>query len=249
MGLRWKTTRILGVQVAGVDRQTLVEQVIAWAEGKETRLVSYVNAYCLNLAARDTHYQQQLNQMDLVYADGIGVVWAGRLLAQQRLYKVTGRAWINEFCRQAQEKRVGIYILAGKPGVAEAARRKLLSEYPGLLLLGAADGYFTEKSEAQVLTELAAHPPQVLFVGMGAVKQEAWLHARAGQIPTCVRWSVGALFDYVAGVEKPVPAWMDRLGFEWLWRLKEDPAGKSRRYLIGIPRFIWRVIRQWLGSM
>jgi N-acetylglucosaminyldiphosphoundecaprenol N-acetyl-beta-D-mannosaminyltransferase len=187
-----------------------------------------------------------LNQFDLVYSDGVGVVWAGRFLERRKLYKVTGRAWIEEFCGMCQEQGISLYLLGGLPGIAREAQRRLQGRLPKLQILGVCDGYFHEKNEAEVLGELEVRKPDVLLVGMGVPRQEKWIEANREQIPPKVCWAVGALFDYVAGAEPPVPAWMERLALEWLWRMVVDPQGKWERYMIGTPLFIGRVLRQKL---
>ena len=235
---------ILGVDVDSVTRADLLATVTAWARGTEPRTISYVNAHCLNLAAQDSAYRSLLNQADLVYSDGRSVVWASQLLGGPRMHKITGRDWIHDLCRCAESDGLSLYILAGRPGIAESARRNLLKDWPGLKIVGCSDGYFITKSEAVVLDELAAEPPHILLVGMGAPLQEKWIARWRTNLASPVCWAVGALFDYVAGEEAPVPSWMDRIGLEWMWRLMIDPLGKWRRYLIGNPFFVARVIGQ-----
>jgi N-acetylglucosaminyldiphosphoundecaprenol N-acetyl-beta-D-mannosaminyltransferase len=239
-----QSVTILGVQVHCIDREALLAQVLTWARGRECYVVAYVNAHCLNLAASDSTFKDVLNQANLVYVDGIGVVFAGNFLGYRGLHKITGRAWIDDFCNTGAKEGLRIFLLAGKPGVAEKAGRRLEQRYPGLVVCGTADGYFEIKSEAQVIAELEANPPQLLWVGMGSPIQEKWVARNRAKIRTPVIWTVGALFDYVAELEKPVPAWLDRLGLEWLWRLLINPREKWQRYILGNPQFVGRVFRQ-----
>lgn len=237
---------ILGVRVHAVGQGDLIEQVISWVKHGERYTLTYVNAHCLNLAAEDASYRELLNHTDLVYVDGIGAVWAGRLFGCRGLKKVTGRNWITELCNRGEQESLRVYLLGARPGVAEAAGKVLGQRYPRLVICGAADGYFRKKTEEQVINEICELHPQVLLVGMGAPTQERWVAKNQHRIPVEVCWSVGALFDYLAGLEKPVPTWLERIGMEWAWRLKEDPKGKWRRYGLGIPLFIGRVVRQRL---
>lgn len=240
-----QSVNILGVQVMAVDQSRLVEQVFTWIQDDAHRTVTYVNTHCLNMALRLPRYRQQLMATDLVYVDGIGVVWAGRIQGCKDLHKVTGRNWIEALCQRGEEQNLRLYLLGGKPGVADQARQALCQRYPRLHICGVADGFFQSKSEEEVLTEINASQPQVLLVGMGAPIQEQWVAESRSRINANVCWSVGALFDYLAGLEKPVPGWLEQIGLEWAWRLKEDPKGKWRRYCIGIPYFIARMIWQW----
>lgn len=245
---------ILGVRVACVDRAGLLQQVGEWvADVRPERpfCVTYVYANCLNIAVEKQGYQGALQAMDLVYADGIGVVWAGRVLAgdaarggpdRAPLQKLTGADWFGELCQQAAAKGWRIFFLGGQPGVAERAAAALAGTYPGLHIVGTADGFFQRRSEAEVLAEIRSLQPDILLVGMGVPRQEAWIQAHAEVLPVRVLWGVGALLDYWGGVERRAPPWVQALALEWLWRWALDPAGKWQRNLVGIPKFIGRVL-------
>jgi N-acetylglucosaminyldiphosphoundecaprenol N-acetyl-beta-D-mannosaminyltransferase len=258
----FNTVDILGVNVACTGMAELLSIVGDWARVSDRpgpqpfpRTVLYANAHSLNVACADPAYHAILRGADLVYADGAGVVLAGRLLgarsahgsahgATRGMAKATGGDWIGPFCAQAAGHGWRIYILAGAPGIAAAARTRLQGQWPGINIVGACDGYFGPAAEAQVIADIAAAAPDILFVGMGTPRQEKWIAAHRGELPARVCWAVGALFDYVAGVEKRVPGWMNALGFEWLWRLLVNPLGKWRRYVLGNPLFLYRVLRQ-----
>lgn len=241
------SVNILGVNVQRVDVENLLERVRDWSSSPERRMISYVNAHCLNIASADRAYRDILNSADLVYSDGVGAVWAGSLLGRCRLEKITGRDWIRDFERMATANRLRVYILAGKPGVARLAAEAMRRRNPDLVIVGASDGFFTDKSEADVLQEIAATAPHVIFVGMGTPVQEKWMARNRQALNAPVCWAVGALFDYVAGIEPPAPAWVNDLALEWLWRFCMDPLGKWRRYLVGTPVFILRVLWQKFG--
>lgn len=245
--MSFETVDLLDVNVADLDVQGLMAQVQEWSLGQVKRTIYYVNAHCYNIALLDPEYQRLLNQADLVYADGIGVVWAGRFLCGSKLVKMTGADWVPFFCEIAQCSQLRIYIHAGKPGIAQLASRNLCNQYPGLEVVGCSDGLFCERREAEVISAINAAAPHVLLVGMGVHMQEKWIAAHRDQIDAPVCWGVGALFDYVAGKERRVPHFMNALGLEWFWRLLMDPLGKWRRYLIGNPVFIYQVLRQKIG--
>jgi N-acetylglucosaminyldiphosphoundecaprenol N-acetyl-beta-D-mannosaminyltransferase len=240
----FKTVDILDVGVACLDIPGLMAQVQEWCLGKRKRTIYYVNAHCYNIALADPGYRRLLNQADLVYADGISVVWAGRLLSASKLVKMTGADWLPFFCEMARSSRLKIYIHAGKPGIAPLASQNLREKFPGLNIVGCTDGFFLEKDAAEVVSGINAAAPDVLFVGMGVNVQEKWISACREQIDAPVCWGVGALFDYVAGKERRVPHFMNALGLEWFWRLLMDPAGKWRRYLVGNSMFVYQVLRQ-----
>ncbi len=239
---------ILGIDVECIEKEELLSLVCNWAKGNGTHFITYVNAHCLNVAKNLASYQKALKMANIIYSDGISVVWAGRFLHGCRLHKITGREWIYDFCHMAAYQKISIYILAGAPGVAKSASLALQSRFPGLKVAGTNDGYFLEKSENIVIEEILQSKPNVLFVGMGIPKQELWISSHMEELQVPVYWAVGALFDYVAGIEPPVPPWMNKLALEWLWRLMIDPTGKWKRYIFGNPYFIFRVIAQKING-
>lgn len=240
-------TTVLGVRVDCVNKQELIDRALSWAETGKRRRIFYVNAHCLNMIYQHNSDVYLFNQSDLVYADGIGVVWAARLNRGCSLTKITGREWIIDFCQAANQKNLSIYILAGKPGIALKASQFLKQSITGIKIAGTADGFFLEKTEDQVLAEIQASSPDVLFVGMGTPVQERWIAAVQAKLPVNLFWSVGALFDYVAGVEPQVPGWLEKYALEWFWRMLIDPLGKWKRYIIGNPLFVLRVARERLA--
>lgn len=239
-----KRVEVLGVNVDCVSKAKLLEIVRQWITNGEMRTITYVNAHCMNIASANSTYRGLLNQADLVYSDGAGVVWASRVLDGCKLQKITGREWINDFCELAADQGLRLYILAGAPGISERARHRLMARWPTLHIVGVCDGFFQARSESQVLTEIQQTTPDVLLVGMGTPRQEEWIASHRRELPVKVCWAVGALFDYVAGAEPSVPTWMNALALEWLWRLSMDPFGKWQRYVIGNPSFALRVLWQ-----
>jgi len=241
------TVQILGVNVSCVQREGVLQIPLKWVNEADKRTLMYVNAHCLNLAVNNHAYRETLNTADLVYADGISVVWAAKFLDGCKLEKATGRDWIHDFCALAEKHCLRLYILGGIPGIAQTAQQKLIKLYPGLQIVGTHHGYLDDISTSSLVVEINQATPDVLLVGMGTPLQEKWLAAQRGQIDAPVCWAVGALFDTVAGVEPPVPDWLNRLNLEWLWRLLANPIGKWRRYLIGNPIFVYRILRQKLS--
>jgi N-acetylglucosaminyldiphosphoundecaprenol N-acetyl-beta-D-mannosaminyltransferase len=158
------TLSMLGVRVTGINKAGLLKLVQEWATQEKLRILLYVNAYCLNMACTDVLYRDILNQADLVYPDGISVVWAGRWLYCAQLEKLTGWIWLPDVCKLAVAQNWGIYLLGGRLGVAAQAAEILKLKYPGLRILGTADGFFIEKNETEVLQDITTLKPHILFV-------------------------------------------------------------------------------------
>ncbi|GAB4580745.1 MAG: WecB/TagA/CpsF family glycosyltransferase [Anaerolineales bacterium] len=244
--------RILGIDVACVDLRELLTQVNKWVSETPTergnvRTISYVNAHCLNVAAENPIYFSHLRSFDLIYPDGIGAVWAGHWLSGKTFHKITGADWIFEFCCLAEAMGWRVYILGGKAGVAQTAGINLQHQFPALHILGTHDGYFPMSESPKIVSEIVSLKPDILFVGLGVPLQEAWIDQWKIELPVKICWAVGALFDYVAGVEPRAPSWMRHYALEWFWRMIVDPGGKWKRYLLGNPLFLARVIGQKFG--
>ena len=240
-----KTVPILGVNVAaGLTRSGLLDLAAGWAAQDQLRTILYANAHSLNLARREAAFRAILNQADLVYPDGAGAAWAGRFLHRCRMEKLTGADWIDDFCSRAAQAGWRLYLLGGRAGVAQSAAQHLQMRHPGLQVAGAGQGYFDTGQDETIIQAIQAVHPQVLLVGMGSPRQEFWLSQRRDRLPAPLCWGVGALFDYLAGVERRAPAWLRAASGEWLWRLALDPRGKWRRYLLGNPGFVLRVLAE-----
>lgn len=242
------TVDILGVPVAGLDQAELINLAVDWSGADGMHTIHYANAHCLNLAYQDATYRGLLNAADLVYADGAGPVWSSRWLGGCPLVKLTGADWIDPLCAALAGAGRRVFLLGGRPGIAQQAAETLLRRQPALKIVGIADGFFQAEPAEAVAAEIQASQAQLVLVGLGAPRQEFWIAEHRQALAAGVWWGVGALFDYLAGVERRVPAWMDHLGLEWLWRLGQDPSGKWRRYILGNPLFVYRVLRQALKT-
>ena len=247
MSPAFETVDVLGAPVACIDLQDLLQTALAWSGEPGQRTLLYANANTLNTAVREPDLLEAWQAADLVYADGVSVVWAARWLYNQRLEKMTGADWIARLAALSAPLHRRWFILGGAPGVAELAGLHLAREHPGLQIVGSYYGYFAEAETPHVLDMIRQARPDMLFVGMGTPRQELWLTNYRSQIEVPLCWAVGALFDYVAGAERRVPPLMNKSGLEWLYRLWVDPRGKWRRYLLGIPWYIGRVLAQKLS--
>lgn len=204
--------------------------------------VAFVNADCVNIAARDPGYLADLQAMDWVFADGIGVKLAGQLLQQPVRANVNGTDLFPRLCEEMARERRRLFLLGAAPGVAQAAGDWALSTYPGLVLAGTHHGYYPADELPAVLEGIRLAQADVLLVGMGAPRQERWIQAHAAATSATVVMGVGGLFDYYAGNIPRAPLWMRRSGLEWLFRLLQEPRRLARRYLIGNWIFMMRVI-------
>lgn len=209
--------------------------------------VAFVNADCVNLAARDEDYRSALETADALLPDGAGISLAARLIGAQFEANLNGTDLFPALCRRAALEGESIFLLGGMPGVAEVAGETAKKLAPGLRIAGSRDGYFTAEDTGRVISEINASGADILLVGLGAPWQDVWLRDHAKALNPSIMMGVGGLFDYYSGRIARAPFAMRRVGLEWVWRLMMEPRRLARRYLLGNPLFIARAARNMLS--
>ena len=192
------------------------------------------NAEIVYEAVQDDAFRQLLNGASLVLPDGAGVVLGAKILGTPIREKVAGIEFGDEICGLMAKTGGRVYLLGGKPGVAEAAAEKLKEKHPGLTICGTADGYF--KDEEAVVAKVNEAKPDVLFVCLGAPKQEKFMKNHFEALDAHLMLGLGGSLDGYAGLAKRAPKWMIDLSLEWLYRLIKDPKRIGR--MMRLPKFV-----------
>jgi N-acetylglucosaminyldiphosphoundecaprenol N-acetyl-beta-D-mannosaminyltransferase len=237
-----------GFPLRPVTEDALIEALVARAVSRVRTTACYLNAHTFNAAQTNRSLSEALRTCDLLYADGMSVVWASRLLGPGVPERLSSADYFERFCQRCAAAGVSLFLLGGTTGTARRAADALGRLIPGLAVAGTADGFFRPHDEAGLIERINGSGARILVVGMGSPRQEVFLARNTETLETPVRWSVGALFDYFAGIEPRAPQWLTRHGLEWAYRLLADPGRKWRRYVLGNPRFICRVAGHWLGQ-
>ena len=240
-------SRIFDIPVELAEPSELLRRITGWVgDGQGSRRVMYVNAHVLNQSLEQPALRTALNEADLVYCDGYGVRLAAKALEVQIPHRMTGADWVWDLAGLCEALGLSIYLLGSEPGYAAEAADRLGSGHPGLRLAGTHHGYFEVGSahDERVIEDINERRPDILLVGMGTPKQELWVQRNAHRLDVGVLWTVGALFDYVSGHTPRAPGWLADNGLEWIFRLAIEPQRMWRRYLLGNPVFVSRVIGQ-----
>lgn len=230
-----------------------LDQLLAWIgramAARERAMVAYANVYAVNLAQDDPAFRAALAGADVVFCDGQGLRLGAALLGRPLPERFTPPDWVGRLAALCASGGHRVFLLGGRPGVAEAAAGRLRAAHPGLYV-AAHHGYFhgSPADERAALEAVRAFQPDLLLVGMGMPLQERWVAERRAQIAAPVVMTVGALFDYLAGAVPRGPRWMTDNGLEWLCRLWYEPRRLWQRYLLGNPRFGLLVARQLLAE-
>ena len=197
-------------------------------------------------AESHTEFRRAYSRADLCLADGMPLVWASRIIGSPLPEKISGSDLILPLARLAGERNWRVFLLGGRPGVAEKAAKRLAREY-GVAIVGTdcptvtPDGASDQAEET--LERLRTARADLVLVAFGAPKQELWIDRFADRLGSAVAIGLGGSLDFVAGEVSRAPAWMSRAGLEWLFRLLQEPRRLWRRYLVEDPAFIPVVLR------
>ena len=237
----------LGVRITDVTRRRateLLEAIVCRDDGR-TRCVYCVNTHTLNLTAADPQYRDVLNAADYVFGDGTGVRWAARLQGIRVRENLCGTDLTPQLLRSTAGRGYRYFLLGGTEETIRDAARFAEETFTGWTLAGFHHGYLTDNDLcARVVRQINDSRPHLLLVGMGNPLQEQWIYRYQHelQMPLCM--AVGGLFGYWADNLQRSPMWLRRYGAEWLGILLQQPH-KVRRYLLGNPSFLARILRQW----
>jgi N-acetylglucosaminyldiphosphoundecaprenol N-acetyl-beta-D-mannosaminyltransferase len=205
-------------------------------EGQRT-IVANHNTHSLAIARKNREFRTFYSAADLVQVDSIPLIFWARLTAGRgrRFHRCTYLDWREEFWERAQAEGWRVFFIGGRLGVGERARAHILERWPKLQLAvhhGHFDAAPGSKPNDAVCDAIAAYRPDILLVGMGMPRQELWVMQNLPRLGSCAIFTVGAAFDYEAGVQAACPRWIGRIGAEWLFRLAGNPARLGRRYLV-----------------
>ena len=230
-----KKIDILGVLVDHVDMQEALSRSLAFLEEEKAHTVFTPNSEIIMTAYKDPDFLPVLNSGDLIVADGIGVVYASRILKAPLPERVAGYDLACNLIRSVAEGEKSLYFFGGKPGVAELAIQNLLMEYPRLKIAGCSDGYFDAEKEKLIIQDIQEKQPDILFVCLGAPKQEKWIHEYKDQLGAKLILGVGGSLDVWAGTVERAPEKYQTAGLEWFYRLKKQPSRFFR--MLALPKF------------
>ena len=239
------------VEVDAIPREDLIERIVQDAfRAESTRVVATVNAQFYVLADGDSVFRDCLKRSEFTCADGFPIGIAASLLAGHRIERVAGVEIVEEICRRGSSGGLRVFLLGGRPGSAAQLAALLTERYPGLTSAGGACPPVGFEKCAQslsaILGEVAAARPHVVFVALGAPKQEMFIdqYLRNLRIPIAV--GVGGSFEIITGVTRRAPKLVQHVGMEWMYRLCQEPQRLWRRYLLGNPQFLWIMSRYFI---
>jgi N-acetylglucosaminyldiphosphoundecaprenol N-acetyl-beta-D-mannosaminyltransferase len=239
---------ILGTRIDVIDYAQAVRKVIEWARQRSSGFVCAANVHVVMEGFDNSGYREMINSADMVTPDGMPLVWMLRLRGSQasRVYGPDLMRLLLAAC-EAEGLSIGLY--GGSPRVLDQLIAAIQKQHPNLSIAYACSPPFrplTAQEDARIVGDITSSGAQVLFVGMGCPKQERWIMQHQGLIPAPML-GVGAAFDFIAGAKRYAPAWLQRIGLEWLFRLLTEPRRLWFRYAVHNPRFVVFSALQLLG--
>jgi N-acetylglucosaminyldiphosphoundecaprenol N-acetyl-beta-D-mannosaminyltransferase len=245
-----KSFRVLGVRVDAVQIDDVVRQMAAWIEERGPgRTIAVTGMHGVTEAQHDAEFHRVLNEADLVVADGMPLVWLGRLRGFAMPRRVYGPELLQTFCERTAATGYRHFFCGGAEGVAEELAARLAKRFPGMQIAGTFCPPFralTAAEDQEACEKIIASRADVVWVGLSTPKQEWWMACHRERLKVPVMVGVGAAFDFHTGRVAQAPEWMREHGLEWLFRLVKEPRRLWRRYLVYGSEFVFNVMLQEL---
>jgi N-acetylglucosaminyldiphosphoundecaprenol N-acetyl-beta-D-mannosaminyltransferase len=242
---------ILGVAFDLVSREHALARIESWRQTGRREYVTFSNPHSVMMARRDRHLARAFDQAGMTLPDGAGIIVAADLLGHRHHGRITGPSFMLACCDRGRQHGYRHYFCGGRQGVAETLAARLAARFPGLRVAGACSPPFrqlTPDEDKALVARINSAKPDIVWVGLGAPKQESWMAARARRIEATAMIGVGAAFDFHAGTASWAPRWVRRLGVEWAYRLAREPRRMWRRNLDS-PLFLLAVVGQWMPRL
>jgi N-acetylglucosaminyldiphosphoundecaprenol N-acetyl-beta-D-mannosaminyltransferase len=226
-----------------------ISTIEGWIVHHEQNYVCVTPAHGVMECLSDPHLKKIFNQSGLTTPDGMAIVWLLKMKGFPFVERVYGPDLMTSICNYSVARGWRHFFYGGGPQVVETLVERLLSHYPGLQITGAYTPPFrtlTSAEDQAITNQINKQQPDIVWVGISTPKQERWMVEHIGRLEAPVLIGVGAAFDFISGVKKQAPHWMQRSGLEWLFRLASEPRRLWRRYA-RYPLFVLLVVAQNLG--
>jgi N-acetylglucosaminyldiphosphoundecaprenol N-acetyl-beta-D-mannosaminyltransferase len=241
---------ILGIPIAMTDYAGAVEALDSMVAARERGYVCHVSVHSLTIALEDAEMADVFRRATLALPDGMPVVWAANMLGARLRGRVYGPELMLRFSERCAERGHRVWLYGGRDqGSLAQLALNLRRRLPGINIVGGYSPPFrtmTDEEEDALVDQINAARPDVLWVGIGAPKQEKWMARMRDRLDVPVMCAVGAAFDFHAGRISQAPMWMQQRGLEWIYRLAQEPRRLLPRYVYSNPRFVLAFARQYL---
>lgn len=240
--------KILGVRINNVDMDETMNKIDGYFASDELNYIYTPNPEIVMRAGRDEEFKKIINSASLNLCDGIGLIIASKLKKKPLKSRVTGYDTSIKILELMNEKHLSLFLLGAKPGIAEKAIEKINNDYPNIVIAGYNNGYFNGShnghascdEEEALIQKINDSKTDAIFVGMGAGYQEKFIYYNKDKLKTKLAIANGGVIDVLAGNVKIAPAFIRKIGMEWLYRLIKEPKRFKRQ--LDIPKFLMKII-------
>lgn len=233
-----KTVEILNISFINQTRQQVIQDLSKAIQQQQKQFVVTANPEIVMMANQQADYMAQIKKADLVTADGIGVVKAANLLGTPLPERVTGFELMIDLLQVANEEAYSIYLLGAADETLQKTICQIEKDYPRLQIVGSHHGFF-DWSQDTIPSEIERLQPDLVFVALGAPRQEKWIGQHIDRFQKGVFIGIGGSFDVIAGTVKRAPVFWQKIHLEWLYRILKQPSRLKRSF--AIPQFMWRI--------
>jgi len=239
---------ICNILLDNVTQTEALKEINQLVEKKGVHYIVTPNVDHIIKLQTDREFFKIYKEADLVLADGMPILWAAKFLGTPLKERVAGSDLFPIICKLAAVKGYKVYLLGGRQGAAEKASKVLCNKYKGLNIIGTYSPPFGFEHKAiendKIIKIIQDAQPDILFVGLGAPKQEKWIYSYRKIYKTPVSIGVGVSFEFIAGMVNRAPRWMQKIGLEWFWRFIMEPKKLWRRYFIDDIKIFSLVLKQ-----
>lgn len=248
-----KTQSVIGFPVTAESFETQIDTMLSWAQQRLSKVVCVANVHMLIEAKHHPGFARILYRADMLTPDGMPLAWLTSWISQRRQDRVAGMDILLSLCRKATNKKIGLFFLGSTPEILDKIQQRLDRDYPDLPISGIETLPFrplTYEEDEALIRRINNSGAGIVLLSLGCPKQERWMNAHKHKI-NAVMIGVGGVFPVFAGVHKWAPAWIRKVGLEWLYRLLQEPQRLWMRYAKTIPLFLWlaskQLIKVYLG--
>lgn len=244
------TLPVVGFPVAAVPFDDQIDLMMQWARQRLSKVVCIANVHMLVEAYQDQAFATVLENADLTTPDGMPLVWMLRWMGISRQDRVAGLDVLIALCKRSSEEGIPIFFLGANSEILEGIKSRLQDEFPRLELAGLEPLPFrplTQDESHELVQRINASKTGFVFVALGCPKQEWWMYQHKNLIQA-VMIGLGGAFPVYAGIHSRAPKIIRSAGFEWLYRLAQEPGRLWFRYATTIPVFLWLALRQFVLS-
>ncbi|MDD5679787.1 MAG: WecB/TagA/CpsF family glycosyltransferase [Candidatus Omnitrophica bacterium] len=228
--------------------QEAIEKIETFIKNKKPVYVVTPNVDHIVKLQSDDKFKEIYSKASLILADGMPLMWASKFLRTPIKERVPGSDLFPEACKMANERGYKVFLLGGSPGSAQKSAEVLKKMYSEIRIAGVYSppyGFENNADEnSKIVNMIKDSRADILFVGLGAPKQEKWIYLHKNEYQVPVSIGVGASFEFISGMIKRAPRWMQKSGLEWFWRLMMEPGRLWKRYLVDDTRFFRLVFKQ-----